>query len=63
MTCSTVHSDDDFVGASYQASRYDYSPLMPSEQTWDEFDDREVLCFLVNHDGTATRGSGRGGAI
>jgi hypothetical protein len=54
---------DDFVGLPYEASRYDYTTLMPSEQTWDEFDDREVLCFLVNYDGTLKRGSGRGAAI
>lgn len=51
-----------FVGMSYAESVYDFSALMPTQGTWDELDDREVLCLIGNLDGTPKTGSAAGTA-
>ena len=51
-----------FVGKSYESSVYDYMIITPTEQSWKELDDREVLCALTSYDGQATFGSGQGTA-
>ena len=51
-----------FVGMSYEASVYDYMIITPTPESWDEVDDREVLCALTSYDGQATFGSGQGTA-
>lgn len=43
---------EDYVGVAYQESEIEVYPVTPTEQTWDEADDREVLCFGGNLDGT-----------
>ena len=48
-----------FVGATYEESVYEFSSLVPSEDSWAEFDDREVLCLIGNYDGTNKTGSAR----
>jgi hypothetical protein len=52
-----------FVGMPYEASRYDFMTITPTEGTWDEFDDREVLCVLNNYDGSLKQGTARGTAV
>lgn len=52
-----------FVGLSYEESVYGFTTLLPTEASWDELDDREVLCLLGNYDGTPKTGSARGTAI
>jgi hypothetical protein len=43
---------EDFVGTPYNDSEIFVAALPPSEQTWNEADDREVLCFAVTQDGS-----------
>jgi hypothetical protein len=52
-----------FVGAPYETSRYDIATITPTQGTWDEFDDREVLCVVTHYDGTKKQGTARGAAI
>ncbi len=51
-----------FVGIGFDQSAYDVTPLMPSQQSWEQIDDREVLCALFEFDGTLKTGSARGTA-
>lgn len=46
-----------FVGHEYETSIYDLSYLYPSSESWDQLDDREVLCLMDNYDGTKKTGS------
>lgn len=54
---------EDYVGAPYAESDLDIFPVTPTEQTWDQADDREVLCFVAPVDGSnleeSVKGSGR----
>ena len=51
-----------FVGASYQESVYGFTTLVPTEDSWEQLDDREVLCLIGNYDGTRKTGSAKGSA-
>jgi hypothetical protein len=51
-----------FVGTTFEESEYGFSSLTPSEESWDELDDREVLCLIANYDGTPKTGSAEGTA-
>lgn len=57
------HAFEPFVGESYERSMYDYMIITPTPESWDELDDREVLCALTSYDGQATFGSGEGTAL
>jgi hypothetical protein len=48
-----------YVGASLEASGYDYSFTAPSEETW-AAGDRESLCFLFDFKGELRTGSAKG---
>jgi|SRR5262245_31972837 len=37
-----------YVGIEYQDSKWDYFYFVPVEQTWNDFDDRQVVCYLVH---------------
>ena len=52
-----------FVGHEYETSIYDYSFLSPSLGSWDELDDREVLCLMDNYDRTKKTGTARNTGI
>jgi hypothetical protein len=52
-----------FVGLSYEASIYDFATLTPTVESWDELDDREVLCMIGNLDGTPKTGTAQNTAI
>jgi hypothetical protein len=43
-----------FVGLAFEDSTLGYMYLMPSQETWDELDDREILCLLVDPEGGVT---------
>ena len=43
---------EDYVGTPYAESAVYVSPVTPTEQTWNDADDREVLCFAVAQDGS-----------
>ena len=49
-----------FVGRDFVTSQYDVSAITPTEESWVEFDDREVLCVLVNVDGSPLVGTAEG---
>ena len=36
---------EDYVGIDYPSSIYYVGPVTPTEDTWNDADDREVLCF------------------
>ena len=49
-----------FVGLDYEYSVYGISSLYPTAESWQELDDREVLCLILNYDDTPKIGSARG---
>lgn len=51
---------EDYVGVPYAESEIFSAPLAPTEQTWNDADDRTVICFAVTADGSATEGSVKG---
>ena len=51
---------EDYVGISYTDSEIFSAPLAPTEQTWNDADDRTVICFAVASDGSAIDGSVEG---
>lgn len=52
----------DYVGSAYADSIYDVNFLVPTQQTWDAIDDREIVCMAVSIDGTPLTGSVEGTA-
>lgn len=52
-----------FVGLAYEESVYGFTTLLPTEDSWEGLDDREVLCLIGNYDGTVKTGSAKGTAI
>jgi hypothetical protein len=51
---------EDYVGISYNESRYYFSPLVPSEDSWEDADDREIVCYLHEQDSSEIEGSVEG---
>ena len=49
-----------YVGVSYEASRYLWAPMVPTESSWTERGDREILCALYVVEGAT--GSAKGSA-
>jgi hypothetical protein len=45
---------EDYVGIDYGSSKYFLSNVTPSESTWEQADDREVLCFAYDPEGDIT---------
>ena len=45
-TC--VAEFESYVGATYEESALDFSFLTPTQETWDDLDDRTVGCFLYD---------------
>jgi hypothetical protein len=50
----------DFVGTSYEQSSLDFVYLFPTEDGWEEIDDRGIVCVLVTMDGSRLTGSSAG---
>jgi hypothetical protein len=48
---------EDYVGESYDESPYGIQPIAPSEESWNDADDREVICALYLVDGSQMEGS------
>lgn len=48
-----------FVGTSFDQSLLDISGIFPTEETWNELGDREVLCSVTAVDGNPREGSAR----
>ncbi len=52
---------EDYVGIDYQSSVYWITSVTPSQETWEERDDREIVCALkLGEEGTETTGSAEG---
>lgn len=49
-----------FVGIDYTASELEISYLYPTSDSWTLGDDREVLCMVLNLDGSSRSGSAEG---
>lgn len=52
-----------YVGVAYQSSSLYYFAIQPSADTWEDQDDREVLCSVTTEDGSARTGSAAGVGI
>jgi len=52
-----------FVGHDYETSIYGFTTLSPSAESWDQLDDREVLCLIANYDETKKTGSAQNTGI
>ncbi len=52
----------DFVGTPYEESTLYWSTITPVQQTWEEMDDREVICVIYSPDGP-TEGSLEGSQL
>ena len=50
----------DYVGVTYEYSVLDVYALQPTQDSWNEFDDREIVCVLTSMDGSSLTGSMRG---
>jgi len=46
-----------FVGRDYETSKFGFTTLSPSAESWDQIDDREVLCLVANYDETKKTGT------
>jgi len=51
---------EDFIGLAYEDSVWDVSGIFPTEATWNQVDDREVVCGVFPISGEDTTGSARG---
>ncbi|HEX8581586.1 MAG TPA: septum formation family protein [Acidimicrobiales bacterium] len=49
-----------YVGIPYAESIYGYFSIKPSEESWNEADDHEVLCVLTSLDESELTGSKKG---
>lgn len=54
---------EDFVGSDFMESELDVDPLLPSPDSWDQANDREVLCIAFAMDGSTTTESWEGSGI
>lgn len=53
----------EYVGAPYEVSTLEIGLLMPTEQTWTQIDDREVVCTVHRSDGTRLEQSAEGSGL
>lgn len=50
----------EYVGTPYEESEIYTTYLVPTEETWNEADDRTIICLAVTQDGSASEGSVEG---
>lgn len=55
-----VEEFEPYVGSTYEESDLDVYTISPTEETWEEADDREVICAVFPLDGSTMEGSVRG---
>ena len=48
---------EDYVGVAYNDSEYEIFPIAPSEESWNDAEDREVICLAGNPDQSELEGS------
>ena len=51
---------ESFIGAAYADSSLEISYISPTEETWDQADDREVICFAVSAEDATESWEGSG---
>lgn len=51
---------EEYVGVPFAESIYQIFPITPTEETWNEADDREVICVLTSADQSDLTGSKEG---
>lgn len=51
-----------FMGVAYEDSAYYFYPVTPTQQSWDQVDDREVICLIVSGDNSKLTTDLRGSA-
>jgi len=51
---------ESYVGTPYEESEIYTTYLVPTESTWNDADDRTVICLAVTQDGSASEGSVEG---
>lgn len=51
---------ESFIGVSYEDSVWDITAVYPTEETWDQIDDREIICGVFPISDEDTTGSARG---
>lgn len=54
---------ESFVGAPFDESQFDISAIFPTEQTWDDLSDREVMCSVTALGELGSTGSARNSGI
>lgn len=54
---------ESFVGKDYESSQLDIFPIYPTRQSWNELNDREVVCALYDLDLEKLAGTMRGSRI
>lgn len=54
---------EEFVDTGYQESSLDINFIGPSQDTWDQADDREVICILYTMDGSTSTESFEGSGL
>jgi hypothetical protein len=59
---SCLDAFEPFIGASYEVSKWDIAALWPSEDSWNEADDREIICAVYDLSGAKATGTARGSA-
>ena len=52
-----------YAGVAYESSSLYYFAIQPSAETWEDQNDREVVCSLTTEDGSARSGSAAGSGI
>jgi hypothetical protein len=57
-----VAAFEGYVGREFASSRFDVAYLNPTQVSWDELDDREVVCTLSDLAGARLTGSAAGSA-
>jgi len=53
---------EEYVGLDYQSSALAVFPIFPTEESWNEDEDREIICALYNVDLSKLTGSMEGAA-
>ena len=52
-----------FTGSDYETSALGLWSMIPTKDSWEQIDDREVLCVVNNYDGTKKVGTARNSGI
>lgn len=54
---------EDFVGRDFKSSSLDVDTFWPTETSWTQFSDREVVCAVYDIDGAKMSGTAKGSGI